>query len=279
MRKYRMITIEDTLELPTSQLRKLGFNIQSLKVASALAHDSSEVSATDGIRTTLRLGDSALIIGEVRSKEALALYEAMRVGAAANVVAGTIHGDSPYGVYDRVVNDIGVPKTSFKATDVIIVANPVRSADGMHRMRRVTQITEVRKHWENDPLQEGGFVDLMKYNAKKDELEVTDEIITGNSEILKNIASNIKDFAGDWDAVWSNVILRSKIKETMVDLSNKVNDPTILEADYVVKSNDIFHILSDKIKEETGFMDPKRILYDWTEWFKQDLRKRQMNAK
>jgi archaeal flagellar protein FlaI len=276
MRKYRMITIEDTLELPNNSLRALGYNIQSLKVASALSRETSEVNATDGIRTTLRLGDSALIVGEVRSKEALALYEAMRVGAAANVVAGTIHGDSPYGVYDRVVNDIGVPKTSFKATDIIVVANPVRSADGMHRSRRITQITEVRKHWDQDPLQEGGFVDLMKYNAKKDELDVTDEIITGNSDVLKTIASNIKDFAGDWDAVWNNVLLRAKIKESLVQMSNQTNNPDLLEAPFVVKSNDLFHLISDRVKAESGALDTNRIYFEWTEWLKKELRKRSM---
>lgn len=274
MRKYRMITIEDTLELPTAALRKLGYNIQSLKVAGALQRESSEVTATDGIRTTLRLGDSALIVGEVRSKEAIALYEAMRVGAAANVVAGTIHGDSPYGVFDRVVNDIGVPRTSFKATDVIIVANPVRTADGLHRARRITQITEVRKHWENDPMQEGGFVDLMKYNAKKDELEVTDEIITGNSEVLKTIASNIKEFAGDWDAVWSNVQLRAEIKQALVEASLKTGDAELLEAPFVVLSNDMFHLVSDRVREETGGLDSKRIFFEWNEWLRRELKKR-----
>ena len=67
------------------------------------------------------MGDSA-IIGEVRSKEAKVLYEAMRVGAAGNVVLGTIHADSAYAVWDRVVNDLGVPTTSFKATDLVVVA-------------------------------------------------------------------------------------------------------------------------------------------------------------
>jgi type IV secretory pathway ATPase VirB11/archaellum biosynthesis ATPase len=167
MRRYRIITVEDTLELPTVSMRKLGFNVQPMKVASALAKGSSEMSAADGIRSTLRLGDSALIVGEVRSGEAKALYEAMRVGAAANVVAGTIHADSPYGLFDRVVNDIGVPKTSFKATDIIIVANPIKSADGLHRYRRVTSVTEIRKTWSDDPLLENGFVDLMKYRDTK----------------------------------------------------------------------------------------------------------------
>ncbi len=277
MRKYRIITIEDTLELPTRSLRNLGFNIQSLKVASALSRESSEVGATEGIRTTLRLGDSALIVGEVRSKEAVALYEAMRVGAAANVVAGTIHGDSPYGVYDRVVNDIGVPKTSFKATDIVIVANPVRSADGLHKVRRVTQITEIRKHWENDPLQEGGFVDLMKYNAKKDELEVTDEIITGNSDILKTIAANIKEFTGNWDALWENVMLRAKTKDLLVRMSAEVKDPEMLEVEFVIKANDILHILQDKLKTDRGTIDSKKVFIEWSEWLKKEVRRRQIS--
>jgi len=96
----RIITIEDSLELPVESLRNLNYNILRMKVRSALLKSGAEVSADDGIRTSLRLGDSALIVGEVRSTEAKALYEAMRVGALANVVAGTIHGASPYGVFD-----------------------------------------------------------------------------------------------------------------------------------------------------------------------------------
>jgi type IV secretory pathway ATPase VirB11/archaellum biosynthesis ATPase len=140
MRSSRILTIEDTLELPVTAIKKLGYDIQSMKVQSVITPSKGELSAQEGIRTALRLGDSSLIIGEVRSEEAKALYEAMRIGALANVVAGTIHGASPYAVYDRVVNDLGVPRTSFKATDIIIVANPVISPSGLQRTRRVMQI-------------------------------------------------------------------------------------------------------------------------------------------
>jgi hypothetical protein len=197
----------------------------------------------------------------------------MRVGAAANTVAGTIHSDSPYGVYDRVVNDIGVPKTSFKATDVIIVANPIKSADGLHKSRRITQITEVRKQWEEDPLKEGGFMDLMKYNAKTDVLDVTDAITNGESEVLKAVAANIKEFAGNWDAVRENIELRGKIKQGIVDYAAKANKPDMLEAPFVIKANDTFHLLSESIKEETGYIDPKRVLYDWQEWIKREAKR------
>ncbi|MAE42344.1 hypothetical protein CMO93_01120 [Candidatus Woesearchaeota archaeon] len=276
MRRYRVITIEDTLELPTSSLRKLGYNIQPMKVAAALTKGSAEVPADEGIRTTLRMGDSALIVGEIRSKEALALYEAMRIGALANVVAGTIHGDSPYGVFDRVVNDLQVPRTSFKATDIIIVANPVRSADGLHRWRRVTQITEVRKHWENDPLLETGFVDLMKYDTRTDQLEPSDELINGESDILKSIGGNVKEWAGSWDAIWDNILLRTKIKETLVKYAEKSKMLNLLEAEFVVNANDEFHKISDVVKDEVGSLDSKRIFFDWNEWLKRSVKKMNM---
>jgi archaeal flagellar protein FlaI len=278
MRKYRIISIEDTLELPIAALRKLNYNIQPMKVASALTKGTNEVSADEGIRATLRMGDSGLIIGEVRSTEVLALYEAMRVGALANVVAGTIHGDSPYGVFDRVVNDLKVPRTSFKATDVIVVANPVRSPDGLHRWRRITQITEVGKFWENDPLLENGFKDMFKYDAKTDQLEPTADLLNGESDVLKSIASNVKEWAGSWDAVWDNIMLRTKIKEAIVDIAAKSGQDSVLEAPFVVQANDEFHKLSEQIKEELGSYDSKRIFLKWNEWLKSSVKRKSVEV-
>ena len=274
LRRYRIITIEDTLELPGRALRELGYNIQQMKVASALAKGTTEVSADEGIRTTLRMGDSALIVGEIRSVEAKALYEAMRVGALANVVAGTIHGDSPYGVYDRVVNDLEVPKTSFKATDIIVVANPIRSPDGLHKWRRVTSITEIRKHWTEDPLLEHGFVDLMKYDAVTDQLIPTDALINGDSEIIKGIAGNVKDWAGNWDAVWENIELRAKIAQALVDYAEKTKDADLLEADFSILSNDEFHRISENVRDEVGELDSKMIFFRWNEWMKTMIKRR-----
>lgn len=279
MRKYRIITIEDTLELPTESLRKLGYNIQPLKVASSLTVNSTEMSAANGIRSTLRLGDSSLIVGEVRSDEAKALYEAMRVGAAANTVAGTIHGDSPYGIYDRVVNDIGVPSTSFKATDVIIIANPIRSADGLHKFRRVTQITEVGKDWVEDPQTEHGFTDLMKYDPQTDELKLSPELKNGESDILKTIAANIKDYANNWDAVWDNIELRAKIKLAQVEMADKCKDPDLLEAPFTILCNDYFHKITDSVKEQLGRLDTKRIYEEWIEWLNKEIKKRELKKK
>ncbi|MEK6914836.1 MAG: type II/IV secretion system ATPase subunit [Nanoarchaeota archaeon] len=274
MPKYRIIVVEDTLELPVNAIRKLNYDIQRMKVRSSLLKESAEIGADEGIRTSLRLGDSSLIVGEVRSLEAKALYEAMRIGALANVVAGTIHGASPYGVFDRVVNDLGVPVTSFKATDVIIVANPVKSVDGLKSKRRVIQVSEIRKHWEKDPQIEGGFVDLLKYNVDKDILEPTEELINGDSEIIKDIASSVKGWAGNWDAVNDNIDLRGKIKQEIVDISNKLNRQDILEAEFNSLSNNMFHQFSKEIQEEIGLPEGERVFSLWQKWLMNEIKGR-----
>jgi len=107
------ILAHNTMELPVNQMKDLGYNIESMKSRSVITQVENELPAEEAIRTSLRLGDSALVIGEVRSDEAKTLYEAMRVGAVANFVGGTIHGEDAYSVFDRVVNDLNVPKTSF----------------------------------------------------------------------------------------------------------------------------------------------------------------------
>lgn len=272
--KYRIIVIEDSLELPVEAIRKLKYNIIRMKVRSSLLKKTTEVSADDGIRTSLRLGDSSLIIGEVRSVEAKALYEAMRVGALANVVAGTIHGASPYGVFDRVVNDLGVPATSFKATDIIVIANPIKTPDGLHQMKRVVRISEIRKHWEKDPLEEKGFVDLMTYNVEKDELEPTDDLINGDSEVIKDIASNVKGWAGNWDAVWDNVVLRANMKEELVKVADRIGDYDILESKFNTLSNNAFHRISDEVGQEVGLPRSDIVFPRWKKWLEDELKKR-----
>lgn len=268
MKNKRIITCEDTLEIPVTSFRELGYNIVRLKSRSVITMVETELPAEEAIRVSLRLGDSCLIIGEVRSREALALYEAMRIGAMANVVAGTIHGESAYGLYDRVVNDLGVQPTSFKATDLVIINNSLKSADGLRSFRRTTTFTEIRKHWKEDPSEEKGFIDLLEYNAKEDKLEPTPTLLAGESEVINNIAKNVREWKGNWDAVWSNINLRGNVLNKIVEIANKSNKKQILEAPTVTLSNSMFHLISEQVKNDLGGLDSKEIYNRWLKWFK-----------
>ena len=238
--KYRILTIEDTQELPINAYKKLGYDLLPLKVRSALLKEGMELPFDTGLRTSLRLGDSCLIIGEIRSKEAKVLYEAMRVGAMSNVVAGTVHSDSPYGVYDRVVNDLDVPKGSFKVTDLIIIVNQIKSTTGLTRKRRIIQVTEVLKDWQDEPK----FQDLMVYDAKRDELRPTKELLNGKSILLKQIMERTSGYKGYKDVI-RDIQLRGWAKEAHVKLAQ---DDEQLEAPYIAKANILFAKLFEHIK-------------------------------
>ncbi|MBS3052597.1 MAG: type II/IV secretion system ATPase subunit [Candidatus Aenigmarchaeota archaeon] len=268
MKKFRIISLEDTLELPITQLRNIGYNIERMKSRSVITRIESELPADDALRTALRLGDSCLIVGEVRSIEARALFEAMRIGALANVVAGTIHGESPYGVFDRVVNDLGVTATSFKAIDIIVISGMIKSGDGLHRYRRILEVAEVRKHWKDDPMNEKGFVTLMEYSAKDDQLKPTSTLLNGESFVINEISKRVKDWQGNWEAVWDNIELRTKIKLAMVDYARKLNRKDILEAEWVSLSNEVFHMISDEVRKDYGILDSEEIYKRWDEWFR-----------
>ncbi|MBI5553617.1 MAG: Flp pilus assembly complex ATPase component TadA [Candidatus Diapherotrites archaeon] len=210
------IIAHNTAELPVPYMKEIGFNVQHLKTSAPVggSKQSTEVSPAEALRTGLRLGDSALIVGEVRSTEAKVLFEAMRVGAAGNIVMGTIHGDSAYSVWDRVVNDLGVPSTSFKAADIVVVARPIRFSGSLQRVRRLVQVTEVKKNWVTDPSREGGLLDLMLYDAGKDSLDLVEDNLKES-----DLFSKVSRLTGlSLEQIWSNIRLNAASKEHLVSL-------------------------------------------------------------
>ncbi|NUN11409.1 type II/IV secretion system ATPase subunit [Candidatus Micrarchaeota archaeon] len=264
----RIIVQEDTQELPVPSMKKLAFNIQRMKTRPPLGGLSeSEVSAEDALRTALRLGDSVLIVGEVRSTEARALYEAMRVGAVGNVVMGTIHGESAYSIWDRVVNDLGVPTTSFKATDFAIVAAPIRFKGSLQRTRRLIEITEVLKEWNEDPLRENGFLNWAKFDANTDELELFKDDLKKSSwlqRIQRNRGLNFKE-------VWSEVEARAESKQYLVELKRELDLPELLEASSTLRAHTKYLLLSELQRREYGKVDHASLLEDWKAWCKEVL--------
>ncbi len=260
----RIIAQEDTLELPSLYMKNIGFNIQRLKTQSAIsvAKTGIEVPPDEALRTGLRLGDSSIIIGEVRSVEAKVLYEAMRVGAAGNVVMGTIHGDSAYSVWDRVVNDLEVPNTSFKATDIVTVSRPIRFEGSLKRHRRLTQITEIKKHWIDDPEKEGGLLDLMLYQAKNDTLELLEDNLK-DSELF----NKIQRVSGmNMDQIWKNISMLAESKQYLVDVKRKIGIPDILEAENTLISSNKLRLLKEQSIEENGKANYSNVLKDWKLW-------------
>lgn len=179
----RTIVIEDTAELPVEALRDAGRDVLSLLASTG---DDPGISPQTALRTGLRLGEGALVLGEVRGVEAAVLYEAMRVGANGSAVLGTIHGADGESVRERVVSDLGVPESSFATTDLVVTLEP-HTAEG-ERRRRVTTIEEVLEG-ENDVR----FAPL--FDLADDRLEPTGRIDRGNSRLVSSLTDSGETYA------------------------------------------------------------------------------------
>ncbi len=245
----RIVAIEDTAEIPVRALQTIGYKIEHLKT-EAFAK-GFEISAEDALRTSLRLGESTLVIGEVRGKEARALFEAMRIGAAGNAVMGTIHGSSAYDTWDRVVNDLGVPSTSFKAVDFVVVAGSIRKGESLKRYRKLLSIEEVGKDWKGEPV----FKPLLTYNRKTGKWRVSG---LEKSEILKHIAESKGMSIRE---VLQNIKLRGKMKAELFKLSKK--NPKAMGADFLARANSMYYTLLESGK--------KNLFQKWKKWLRGEL--------
>jgi type IV secretory pathway ATPase VirB11/archaellum biosynthesis ATPase len=174
----RTVVVEDTPELPVGALREAGRDVQSLRVAGGVDHEGHEPTASEALRTALRLGESALVVGEVRGAEARVLYEAMRVGAGGAAVLGTVHGDGAATVRERMVSDLGVPASSFADTDLLVTVGARETERG--RERAVRRVEEVRRDGDG-----AAFEPL--YAERDGDPVATDRLRDGDSTLVADL--------------------------------------------------------------------------------------------
>ena len=135
----RILTIEDTMELPTSIMRKMGYKVQSMLIDDRMGGDNLSRS-DEALRVSLRMGESAIILGEVRGEEARTMYQSMRAGRAGSSIMGTIHGDSARSVFERVVHDMNISPEAFMATDILVTLGTVKDRRTGNQIRRVNEV-------------------------------------------------------------------------------------------------------------------------------------------
>jgi len=257
----RIVLMEDTPEIPVSYFKRHGWKIEHLRNQPPVSKNrdySYELSPEQNLRAALRLGESVLIIGEVRGPEAKALFEAMRIGAAGNAVLGTIHGSTPYDTWDRVTNDLQVPSTSFKAVDVVLSLGYRENRESIQKKRYLISITEVKKIYENNPQMEGAFFDIMYL---KEDLE--EHFNLEESELIRKIAIQKNMHS---DEYLKNIELRERMIRDIVRISKNRNIPELLEIENVVKANKKYIYLINKNAVTDTEIDYEKLYHNWKRW-------------
>ena len=138
----RVITIEDAAEL-----RLMQEHVVRLETRPPNAEGRGEVISRDLVKNALRMRPDRIIVGEVRSAEALDMLQAMNTGHEGSLT--TIHANTPRDALARLETMILMAGTALptramreqisSAVDVIIQI--ARLADGSRRVMSITEVT------------------------------------------------------------------------------------------------------------------------------------------
>lgn len=137
----RVVTIEDAAEL---QLQR--DHVVRLETRPPNLEGKGEVTQRDLVKNALRMRPERIILGEIRSGEALDLLQAMNTGHDGSM--GTLHANTTRDAFSRLetmclMSGIELPQRAIReqiASAVSLICQLNRFSDGS---RRVTQISEV----------------------------------------------------------------------------------------------------------------------------------------
>ena len=158
--RERIVTIEDAAELRLQQE-----NVVTLESRPANIEGEGQITIRDLVRNALRMRPDRIIVGEVRSGEALDMLQAMNTGHDGSLT--TAHANSPRDALSRLetmvlMSGLELPVRAIReqissAIDLIIQQSRMR--DGS---RKITHVTEVQ-HMEGNTIT---MQDIFRYQQQ-----------------------------------------------------------------------------------------------------------------
>ena len=196
----KIVSIEDTHELMLHHTNWIGsVTRESFSKTDTVA----DIDMYELLRQALRQRPEYIIVGEIRGKEAMTLFQAINTG---HTTYSTMHADSVDTVISRLEGDpINVPRVMIQALDILCIQKMIISGD--KRVRRLDSIVEFIGL---DPKsQDLRFNELYLWDPKDDTFRNT-----GKSFVLEDIMAS-----RNWDEKQLNLELenRKKVLEYMVE--------------------------------------------------------------
>ena len=144
----RIITIEDNAELRIQDVP----NLVRLEARNANVEGTGEVTIRELIRSALRMRPDRIIVGEVRSAEAIDMLQALNTGHDGSLSTG--HANSPTDMLSRletmVLMGMDLPLSAIQrqiASGIDILVHLGRLRD---KSRKVLEVTEVLGYWDGE---------------------------------------------------------------------------------------------------------------------------------
>jgi len=139
--KERIVTIEDSAELQLKQR-----HVVRLECRPANADGKGAIMQRQLVINSLRMRPNRIIVGEVRSDEALDMLQAMNTGHDGSMT--TVHANSPRDAIARLetmvmMGNVNLPEKAIRTQIVSAVTLVVQLARFNDGSRRVTHISEI----------------------------------------------------------------------------------------------------------------------------------------
>ncbi|MDN7011544.1 secretion system protein E [Methanoculleus sp. FWC-SCC3] len=184
----KIVTLEDTRELKLPHPNW----IPSITRDSFSQDGRGEIDMYELLRAALRQRPEYILVGEVRGKEALTLFQAMSTG---HVTYATMHADSVASAVHRLENPpIDVPRNMLSALNLMSIQ--VQARIGGQRIRRNKQLIEIL---DIDPRTNELITnEVFRWHPATDEIRYS-----GKSYILEQIME---------DRGWSEERMREELK-------------------------------------------------------------------
>ena len=138
---FKIVSIEDTRELNLPHKNWIAGTTRTGFSSSETTKSGKDIDMFDLVRVALRQRPQAIIVGEIRGKEAYTLFQAMTTG---HLSYSTIHASNLRALIQRLENPpISLPRVLLTSLDLAVFLNTV-TVDGMPA-RRVTNVNEIIK--------------------------------------------------------------------------------------------------------------------------------------
>ncbi len=137
----KVISIEDTREINLPHENW----IAGVTRGGAEAENPGDIGMYELLRAALRQRPEYVIVGEVRGKETMTMFQAMATG---HITYSTMHADSVKSIVHRLENPpINIPRVLLNALNLVIIHHILRvkdKTDGkVKRVRRITELVEI----------------------------------------------------------------------------------------------------------------------------------------
>jgi len=285
--RKRILPIQDIEEIPVNAYRKRGFHIGAMRVQSSdkEVETSTELSLIAMANASLRMGESCLIINEIRSRVAIQGLINLLNTQPGVFCLYNLHAHSVRDIQDRFELVFGIPAASMFATDRYSFLKKIKFTRKGRVFRVVSQILETdqekRQFVEIFRFKRGSAISdsqlscLFIDNPEASAWSLSETSLAAlESELSLNFIPPALQRRSDETGIPPNqyvmqAFFKGKIYSDLARDAAALGKPQLAEIDVVLRCDSAANKLLKELEKENGSVDFKILEAEWANRYKE----------